>query len=709
MSAGDRGGSRGRRLTARVLVGAAVLFAVLAVTLSYLGRAVLRPVPFADRAVAALRDPAVQSDVADHVTNAVTSIGGGDLVAVRPVMRSLAGGIVGSQAFAALFRRAVLQAHEAVVQRGDGRVLISVADLGVLVQGVLDRLAPTAARKIGAERVSTLFTLHPDGAVIDVVKVARGIYAAAWVLAVLAAIAAIAALFVSEDRRRAGWRLGVGLAIGGLTLAVVVIVGREIAEQVAPAGRGLAVGALWRAFLGGLQVQALLLAAAGAIVAGTSAGHLGRAGREAWRAAVWLVRPAPGASQPPSLGGAIVLVALGVLILLEPGTALTAIALLAGLYILYRGVAAASMAVALGAGTLSPGRWSARRVVRRAPPFIAGALVVLAGVIILTGGGDEAPAATPLTCNGFVALCNRPLNDVALAATHNSMASVTIPHWLFGQQDGTIADQLDQGIHGLLIDTYYGFAVRGGVRTDLDTLPKRNAAERQIGAPAVKAAQQLRARLPAGTGGDRGIFLCHGFCEIGWVTLASALSDLRSFLVSHPGEVVVVINQDEGVTPTDIQKAFERAGLLDLVYRGPLGPFPTLRQMIDSNQRLVVMAENDAGDIPWYHLAYAHALQETPFRFTNAPQLTDRAKLAASCRAHRGPSSAPLFLVNHWVDTTPAPRPSLASVVNARGALLTRAQTCQRQRGRLPNLVAVDFYRRGDVLGVVNTLNGVSR
>ena len=709
MSAGDPGGSRGRRLTARMLIGVAVLLAVLAVTLSYLGRAVLRPGPFADRAVAALRDPAVQSDVADHITNAVTSIGGGDLVAVRPVVRSVAGGIVGGQAFAALFRRAVLQAHEAVVQRGDGRILISVADLGVLVQGVLDRLAPTAARKIGAERASTLFTLHPDGAVIDLVKVARRIYTAAWVLAVLAALAAIAALFVSEDRRRAAWRLGVGLAIGGLTLAVVVIVGREIAEQVAPAGRGPAVGALWRAFLGGLQVQALLLAAAGAIVAGTSAGHLGRAGREAWRAATWLVRPAPGASPPPSLAGAIGLVALGILILLEPGTALTAIALLAGLYILYRGVAAGSMAVAVGAGTLSSRRWSARRVVRQAPAFIAGVLLVLVGVIILTGGGDEAPAATPLTCNGFVALCNRPLNDVSLAATHNSMASVTIPHWLFGQQDGTIADQLDQGIHGLLIDTYYGFAVRGGVRTDLDTLPKRNAAEQQIGAPAVKAAQQLRARLPAGTGGDRGIFLCHGFCEIGWVTLASALSDLRSFLVSHPGEVVVVINQDEGVTPTDIQKAFERAGLLDLVYRGPLGPFPTLRQMIDSNQRLVVMAENDAGDIPWYHLAYAHALQETPFRFTNAPQLTDPAKLAASCRAHRGPTSAPLFLLNHWVDTTPAPRPSLASVVNARGALLSRAQTCQRRRGRLPNLVAVDFYRRGDVLGVVDTLNGVSR
>ena len=178
--------------------------------------------------------------------------------------------------------------------------------------------------------------------------------------------------------------------------------------------------------------------------------------------------------------------------------------------------------------------------------------------------------------------------------------------------------------------------------------------------------------------------------------------------MSHPGDVVVVINQDVGVSPTDIREAFDQAGLLDLVYRGPLGPFPTLRQMIDSDQRLVVMAENDAGNIPWYHLAYAQTLQETPFRFTSAAQLTDPAKLAASCRPHRGPSFAPLFLLNHWVDTTPTPRPSLAAIVNARAALLQRAHTCQRIRSHLPNLVAVDFYRRGDVFGVVDALNGVS-
>ena len=288
------------------------------------------------------------------------------------------------------------------------------------------------------------------------------------------------------------------------------------------------------------------------------------------------------------------------------------------------------------------------------------------------------------------------------------MASVTIPSWLFGQQDGTISDQLNGGIRGLLIDSYYGEAVGNRVRTDLESLPKREVAVRELGAPATEAALRIRARLAPGGSGQRGIFLCHGFCELGAVTLASALHDVRTFLVAHPSAVVVIVNQDEGVTPDDIARAFDQAGLLDLVYRGPLGPFPTLRTMIDSGQRLVVMAENDAGTIPWYHLAYEHALQETPFTFTRTSQLTDPANLAASCRPNRGPNSAPLFLLNHWIDTTPVPRASLADIVNARQVLLDRTTTCQRIRHRLPNLVAVDFYRRGDVLGVVNTLNGIS-
>ena len=53
------------------------------------------------------------------------------------------------------------------------------------------------------------------------------------------------------------------------------------------------------------------------------------------------------------------------------------------------------------------------------------------------------------------------------------------------------------------------------------------------------------------------------------------------------------------------------------------------------------------------------------------------------------------------------PRPSDAEKVNAYEPLLRRARECRRIRDHLPNLLAVNFYRRGDLFRVVDTLNGV--
>ena len=81
--------------------------------------------------------------------------------------------------------------------------------------------------------------------------------------------------------------------------------------------------------------------------------------------------------------------------------------------------------------------------------------------------------------------------------------------------------------------------------------------------------------------------------------------------------------------------------------------------------------------------------------------------MAASCKPNRGPESAPLFLVNHWTTTDPVPLPSHAEQVNAYGPLMRRLRDCRRIRHHIPNLVAVNFYRRGDLLRAVDTLNGV--
>ena len=129
--------------------------------------------------------------------------------------------------------------------------------------------------------------------------------------------------------------------------------------------------------------------------------------------------------------------------------------------------------------------------------------------------------------------------------------------------------------------------------------------------------------------------------------------------------------------------------------------------MIDRGRRVVFLAENQAGAAPWYHLAYESITEETPYSFSKVAQLIDPASLAASCEPNRGPEGAPFFLANHWTTTDPVPLPSHAARVNAYEPLLARMQECRRQRKQLPNLVAVNFYRQGELFRVVDALNGV--
>ena len=333
--------------------------------------------------------------------------------------------------------------------------------------------------------------------------------------------------------------------------------------------------------------------------------------------------------------------------------------------------------------------------------------VAIAGFFASGGATTPAPAAGP--CNGHAVLCGRSLPEVALAATHNSM-SAPLPGWFSSEQDAPIADQLRYGIRGLLIDTHYADRLDDGrLRTDVGE-PKRlreQARRDGVSPGAVDSALRLRERLGFSGTGERGMYLCHSFCELGGTPLSDALSDLHDFLVANPGEVVVVINQDY-VTPQDFVGAVRDAGLEGLAYRGPTaGRWPTLRQMIDSGRRVVFLAENHAGAAPWYHLAYRSVVEETPYAFSTPSRLTGRRGLAKTCAPNRGPKQAPLFLVNHWVTTDPVPLPSQAAEVNAYAPLMRRLRECQRIRRHVPNLVAVNFYRRGNVLRAVDRLNRI--
>jgi hypothetical protein len=519
------------------------------------------------------------------------------------------------------------------------------------------------------------------------------------VLAVLAILLVAGAIWVAPDRRRAVVHLGVGFAAGGVLVVIALDVLRTIAVgHVEGPEQQAAAGAVWDAFLGDLHGAAWMFAGAGAVVAAAAASYLKPVDIRAplSRALTW-VETEP---KRPLLRvvRALALVAVGLVIVLNPATFVHVLATLLGIYLIYAGVSA------LLRLTYNP---EAARPARRRwlIPAAAALLILLPSSVFVASGGTSASATVRPGCNGHDELCNRSLPEIALPATHNAM-SVPLPGWYAAEQDKPIANQLNDGIRGLLIDTHYADKLANGrLRTVIEdpSSLKVDGVSRQ----AFDAAMRTRDRLGFNGKGERGMYLCHTFCELGGTLLSEVLRELHAFVVANPSEVVVVINQDY-VTPQDFVQAVRDADLEQYAYRGPVtGKWPTLREMIDSGQRVVFLAENEAGAAPWYRSVYDAITQETPFTFTNVRLLTDKSKLAASCEPNRGPASAPLFLINHWISTDPVPLPSHAQTVNQYEPLLRRVRECERIRHHKANLVAVNFYRRGDVFRVVDTLNGV--
>jgi hypothetical protein len=329
--------------------------------------------------------------------------------------------------------------------------------------------------------------------------------------------------------------------------------------------------------------------------------------------------------------------------------------------------------------------------------LVAAILVVTAWVIFRSSATP--PAEQEITaCNGSPALCDRRLDQVVFPATHNSMGGADLPGWMFPNQSASIQRQLQDGIRGFLIDIHYGTPYGDKVKTELENEQKAMAKyESAVGKEGMDAALRIRDRLVSQKKGERDVYLCHGFCELGATRLIPVLRDVREFLVQNPGEVLIFDIQDEGVTPQDVERCFKESGLIDFVYRGPVRPpWPTLREMVESDQRVLVMAENHWEGVDWYHSAF-EVMQETPYEFRDPSQFSNH--------ANRGGASGSLMLLNHWIETVPMPKPSNAEIVNSHDALMKRIRAFRRERGRLPNLVAVDFYRVGDLIPVVRELN----
>ena len=266
-------------------------------------------------------------------------------------------------------------------------------------------------------------------------------------------------------------------------------------------------------------------------------------------------------------------------------------------------------------------------------------------------GGEGGAGGAVAKCNGSAEFCDRRFDEVSYPMTHNAMSNAE-DGWDLPNQNLNIVTQLEAGIRGMMLDTYEE---------------------------------------------DGEIVLCHVLCGLGSKPLVDALTEIRMFLDENPGEVFSIIFESY-IESSDTAAAMEESGLIDLTYAHVVGePWPTLRELIDADTRVMVFQEKP-GDpaYPWLMYIWEHAW-ETPFSAATPEDFR--------CSPNRGDPEAPLFLLNHFLTGAVGGSADLAEMVNYNPSFLERAEQCEEEGQALPNFVAVDFYDIGDLFEVTEALN----
>lgn len=692
-----------RRISTALLVVAALLLPV-GVVASWARDTLYDSTTFSNRTVDILRSSAVRTVLARRLTEELARSGNEQAVNFRPGLQLAIQTVVDTDAFRSIFRTAVRRTHAAILSGQNGSAGLNLQDsVAIITSSLQASESPAqAGEQQGGLGDSLSDVTHRLGD-LGIWKLDRTIASIAWI-AILGALAAAAgALVLAGDRRRCVRRLGWVLVVDGAVIVLALqLLGWWAQRQVDGADLADAVGGAFTRGTADLRAVGLWIAGYGLVaVAAATVGVRYTPAVVADRFRGWVDRRRATTFGTVVLG--VLALLAGLFLVQDPSGNVRLVAVVAGMWLSYLGITEILRLVrSLPVGT-SP------RAQRRHVALVASTVAVLVALASVglffsaAGAAKRADAAGKVPCNGDESLCDLRIDQVMFPGTHNSMSSSLYPGFLFGEQLDTIKGQLQSGIRAFLIDTHYGVPSRvrlPGSDTRM-VLTDRAAELRQPAGETVdpqvaERAARLAARAPRAADAQRDIYLCHNYCELGAVPFSSVLADFKTFLDTHPDDVVMTIIQD-ATTPADTAAAIEAAGLGDRVATLERGkPLPTLRQLIDERRTLLVFAEQGGPGAPaWYQRAYDW-FQETPYDFQSTTQF--------NCKPFRGGTGKPLFLLNHWITNT-TPDPSGASSVNSGATLTKRIETCIAQRGALPNVVAVNFSERGALVSTLRKIN----
>jgi hypothetical protein len=257
-------------------------------------------------------------------------------------------------------------------------------------------------------------------------------------------------------------------------------------------------------------------------------------------------------------------------------------------------------------------------------------------------------------CNGQSEVCSKPYNEVAFLTTHNAYNTgsegFSLPNHNYG-----VAQQLQDGVRAFMLDVYslFGTTVQ-----------------------------------------------YHGTFTLGSQDLNDDLVEIRQFLDNNPNEVVTLILECY-VSAATMEHELNVSGLSSYLFTKVAGqPWPTIQEMIDNNERLVVFTdEDDAGaGQDWYHYAWDYMV-ETHYSVNDVQDFTDQ--------YNRGDASNDLFIFNHFVTsaTLGTGSESDSQIANEYTFLMDRILNHYAGYQKFPNFITLDFYEHGGGLQVVQDLN----
>src|SRR5262245_23735195 len=554
----------GLRRAAVTLCGVVCILGLLSgVILTFVTRTVFDVHVFSNRVADSLSEPPVARVVSGQITDQIIAARR-NLMALRPVVLSIVERIITSAPFRAVVRQAARKIHPVLITNGESTSL-TLGDLGVVVREALST-QPQLLEKLPKKMQFVLGSSEkwPTGQrLMKALQLGHRMQRRAPIWLALGIVLGGLGLFLAKRRDRYLLRLGLSLAAVSLIVGAVakfggpILAGFTSSPTLADLVRGL-----WPVFVGPLALRMMILAALGMVLAAAAATMLERFDPLAILRAGWnraMLRPV-GPAALILRGAAFILV--GVAITFHPVEALQVLAVVVGSVLFFIGIQDVFVTGTRLIGPRIESAASARARTRRSWLRIA-AITVL--VLLIAGAGafwlmrDDGTAAAGvgptavLAVNGYPELRDRKLNEVVFPTTHNSMSAADIADWMFPNQERGIREQLEDGVRGFLIDIHYGEPVSGRIKTLMDDeANSRKKYEAVLGKVGMDTAMRIRDRMVGKVEGERGIYLAHGFAELGATPFVDALEEMHDFLVENPDEVVIIVIQDEGVTPADV-------------------------------------------------------------------------------------------------------------------------------------------------------------